>query len=277
LDIGERSLQIKLRSNSRQTKPRGIPPLQTLTNSYATQTPQTLRGYEAKPITPPQSAGLRGSYQCIVDYYHQPFSITWSGSPEYPDLTTFPLLKNVDVLLVHQSYEIAAIWKDSTILDYGSHASIRITEYHRFPILKLAHSDDLSIKLIQHEFDILVELAKLGLPVVEIDQQPVLDNGIACGYRMKKLSKLESSELQSRADNIKQTLDRLHAAGFSHGDFSPSNIMMDEGGHLNLIDFSFAGRIGSAVPSFFPSWVYADGRFGIGSDLERFGRYIVPI
>jgi len=117
--------------------------------------------------------------------YHQPFSITWLGSPEYPDLITFPFLKNVEVSSVHQSYEIAAIWKDSTILDYGSHASIRITEHHRFPIMKLAHSNDLSIKLIQYEFDILVELAKLGLPVVEIDQQPVLDNGIACGYRIK--------------------------------------------------------------------------------------------
>lgn len=178
--------------------------------------------------------------------------------------------------MVYQSYEIAAIWKNSTILDYGSYASIRITEHYRFPILKLAHSDDLSIKLIQHEFDILIELAKLGLPVVEIDQQPILDNGIICGYRMKKLFKLESSDLQSRADDIKQILDRLYAAGFSHGDFSPSNIMMDEGDHLKLIDFGFTGRIGSAVPSFFPSWVYADGRFGIGSDLERFGRYIVP-
>ncbi|PMD42321.1 hypothetical protein L207DRAFT_308383 [Hyaloscypha variabilis F] len=268
---------MRLRNNSRQTKSRPRRPLQTSTNSYATQPPQTLQGYEAKPITPPQSAGLRGSYRCIVDYNHQPFSITWLGSPEYPDLITFPFLKNVEVSSVHQSYEIAAIWKDSTILDYGSHASIRITEHHRFPILKLAHSDDLSIKLIQHEFDILVELAKLGLPVVEIDQQPILDNGIACGYRMKKLSTLEPSELQSRAGDIKQTLDRLHSAGFSHGDFSPSNIMMDEGGHLILIDFSFAGRIGRAVPSFFPSWVYTDGIYGIGSDIERFDRYTVPI
>lgn len=82
---------------------------------------------------------------------------------------TFPLLKNVKVSSVYQNHEIGAIWKDPTILDCGSHASIRITERHRFPILKLAHSDDLSIKLIQHEFNILVELAKLGLPVVEID------------------------------------------------------------------------------------------------------------
>jgi hypothetical protein len=266
-----------LRTNSLRTKPLPRLPLQTSTNPSATQPPQTHQVYEAKPITPPQRAGIRGSYRCIVDYNHQPFSITWSGSPEYPDLTTFPFLKNVEISPVHQSYEIAAIWKDSTSLDYGSHASVRITEHHRFPILKLAHSDDQSIKLIQHEFAILVEIAKLGLPVVEIDQQPVLDNGIACGYRMKKLSRLDPSELQSRADDIKQTLDRLHSAGFSHGDFSPSNIMMDEDGHLVLIDFSFAGRVGSAVPSFFPSWTYTDGIYGIGSDIERFDRFSVPI
>jgi hypothetical protein len=53
---------MRLRNNSRQTKPRPRRPLQTSTNSYATQPLQTLRGYEAKPITPPQSAGLRGSY-----------------------------------------------------------------------------------------------------------------------------------------------------------------------------------------------------------------------
>lgn len=52
---------------------------------------------------------------------------------------------------------------------------------------------------------------------------------------------------------------------------------MDEGGYLTLIDVSFAGRVGSAIPSFFPSWVYTDGIYGIGSDIERFNRYIVPI
>jgi serine/threonine protein kinase len=73
---------------------------------------------------------------------------------------------------------------------------------------------------------------------------------------MKKLPKLEPSELRSRTDDIKQTLDRIHSAGFSHGVFSPSNIMKDDGGRTILIDFSFSGRLGSAVPSFFPSWVY---------------------
>lgn len=53
--------------------------------------------------------------------------------------------------------------------------------------------------------------------------------------------------------------------------------MKDGDGHIISIDFSFAGRLGSAVPSFFPSWVYTDGMYGIASDLEAFGRYAVPI
>jgi hypothetical protein len=171
----------------------------------------------AKPITPPQSAGVRGSYKCILDYDHEPFSLTWCGSPEYPDLAKFPALEDVEIFPVDQGLEMAAIWRDSTLLEYGSHASIRITEHGRFPILKLAHSDEQSIKLIQHELDMLAKLAALGLPVVEIDQQPVVEDGVTRGYRMERLFNLESSELGSRRHNIKHALDRLHSAGFATG------------------------------------------------------------
>jgi serine/threonine protein kinase len=163
---------------------------------------------------------------------------------------------------------VAGVWKGSKLIDYGSYASIRTTNHESFPILKLAHSDELSIKLIQHEFDVLADLTKLGLPVVELDEQPTLDHGVTCGYRMKQLSKLEFSELRSRNDEIKHALDRFHSAGFCHGDFTPSNIMKDENDHIILIDFSFAGRLGSAVPAFFPSWLYSDGIYSIGSDIE---------
>jgi serine/threonine protein kinase len=94
---------------------------------------------------------------------------------------------------------------------------------------------------------------------------------------MKKLSKLEPFELHSQTDNIKQTLDRLHSAGFSHRDFGPSNIIKNKDGCIILIDFSFTGRLGSAVLSFFLSWVYTDSIYSIDSDLEAFGRYTVPI
>lgn len=169
---------------------------------------------------------------------------------------------------------MAMVWKSSKLIDYGSYASIRITTKHdSFPILKLAHSDELSVKLVQHEFDVLTDLARLGLPIVEFDQQPILDNGVTCGYRMKTLYKLEQSELHSRGNDIKHTLDQLHCAGFSHGDFTPSNIMKDKNNRIILIDFGFAGRLGSAVPSFFPSWLYTGGIYSNESDLEAFQRY----
>ena len=82
------------------------------------------------------------------------------GSPEYPDPERFPGLENVEVSLVHQNSGVAAIWRDSELLDYGSYASIRIAENDLFPILKLAHRDELSMKLTQHEFDILGDLPK---------------------------------------------------------------------------------------------------------------------
>lgn len=234
---------------------------------------QTLHSHsEAKPISPPQGAGASGLYQCIVDYDYRPFTITWHGSPEYPDLRNFPLMKDVDISSVHQSPEMAAVWKGSELIDYGSYASIRITEHDPFPVLKLAHSDELCIKLIQREFEVLTELTELGLPVVKMDQQPILDNGVTCGYRMEKLSKLEPSELHSRSDEIKRTLDQFHSAGFCHGDFTPSNIMKDKNNSITLIDFSFSGQVGSAVPEFFPSWLYTDGIYHIDSDLEAFQR-----
>ena len=78
-----------------------------------------------KPITPPQSTG-GGFYNCIVDCEHYPFSITWPDSAQYPDFAN--LDKNMDVVLIYLSLEIAAVWRDSTLLDYGAHASIRITK-----------------------------------------------------------------------------------------------------------------------------------------------------
>jgi hypothetical protein len=247
-----------------------------ITEPASTSSPCQNRRCEAQPITPPQSAERRGLYRCIVDYHRRPFAITWRGSPEYPDLRKFPLLENVDISSVDQSSEMAAIWKGSNMIDYGSYASIRITDHDIFPILKLAHSDELSIKLIQHEFNVLTDLTKIGLPVVQFDHQPILDNGVTCGYRMEKLSKLELSELYSRSNEIKHILDRFHSAGYCHGDFTPSNIMKDQSDRIILIDFSFAGQTGSAVPQFFPRWLYTDGTYGIDSDLAAFQRYAVP-
>lgn len=99
----------------------------------------------------------------------------------------------------------------------------------------------------------LAELKKNGIPVVQFDRKPIMNNGVICGYRMENLMRIEASELTSRAFDIKKALDQFHCAGFSHGDIGPSNNMTKDG-NIILIDVSFAGRIGSAVPSCIPSW-----------------------
>ncbi|EPE30909.1 Protein kinase-like (PK-like) [Glarea lozoyensis ATCC 20868] len=198
-----------------------------------------ISGFTASPITPPLGTGVPGQNKCIVDYNHQPYSMTWSGSPhEYPDLERFPHLENVEVSLINQNPTIAAIWRDSELLDYGTHASVRIAESDLFPILKFAHHDKLSIHLIAHEFDVLAALKKKGLSVVDFDPQPIMDSGTFCGYRMEKLFRVELDEFRSRIDDIKYELDRFHSASFSHGDFSPSNVMKDKNGHIVLTDAS---------------------------------------
>ena len=68
------------------------------------------------------------------------------------------------------------------MIDYSSYVSIRITKYSRFPILKLTYLDELSIKLVQCKLDVLADLTKVGLPVVEFDRQPILDNRVTYSY-----------------------------------------------------------------------------------------------
>ncbi len=52
------------------------------------------------------------------------------------------------------------------------------------------------------------------------------------------------------------------------------NIMKDGSDRIILIDFGFAGRAGSAGPTFIPSWVYAGGIFEVENDLKTFERFI---
>ncbi len=147
-------------------------------------------------------------------------------------------LGNVKIQAVPQTAHMAAIWRASTPLSFGSHASIRrASQSHDFPILKLAHGDELCIKLIQHEFEILANLTKstAAMHVVEVDLQPIEDGGIVCGYRMKELFQFELSDWVRRAHDIKFALSCLHSTGFCHGDLSPSNVMKDSNGRIILI------------------------------------------
>lgn len=107
----------------------------------------------------------------------------------------------------------------------------------QFPVLKLSHSDNLSLQLMQHELDALVALSILGFHVADFNKQPFQVTGITRGYRMKRLCKLEVAEMQSRGPEIREALCDLHSAGFCHGDLNPSNIMKDGNGRITIIDF----------------------------------------
>ncbi|EGX87745.1 Protein kinase-like domain [Cordyceps militaris CM01] len=170
--------------------------------------------------------------------------------------------------------ELDRIWKGSKHHDYGAHASIRTTNGNAFPIIKLAHpDDDISIKLIEREFNVLTELKKLELPVVDFDEQPITCDGAIYGYRMKTLTKLEPGEMHTRWEDVKGVFSLLHHAGFCHGDFNPSNIMKADNDRLIIIDFSFSGRIGSPVPPFMPTWRFPTGEYCLDQDVAALKRY----
>lgn len=213
-----------------------------------------------------------GSYTCIVEWQRTAYTISWLGSSQYPDLTTFPTVGNVDIRLLPQSSTLVTLWTNSVLVDYGAHAVIRSTLDSSFPIIKLAHPNKQSIALLQHEFSVLVALPKLGAAVVEADSTPILDNGVICGYRMKRLEKLDTSELLARRPEIEAAAESLHSKGYCHGDLSPSNIMKDEKGRIQFIDLSFAGRLNDRIPQELPTWVHDGVHFKLDTDHKAMAR-----
>ncbi|KAH8717329.1 hypothetical protein HC256_002018 [Beauveria bassiana] len=191
----------------------------------------------AQAITPPQRAETTHHIGFIVDYNQRPFSITWQRGNQYPNLDAFPTFTDATVNPISQTASMRELWTQSVTFGYGSCGSVRIQD-----------------NMIQHEFALLTSMALLdsSLPVVQVDQQPILENGEICGFRMKRLSEMCRSSLISRKSDIQDALQRLHSAGFCHGDIKGNNIMEDEAGRIIFIDFGLGGRIGSDAPEFFP-------------------------
>lgn len=238
------------------------------------------------PITPPWKQRPGEVYKCIVDYQRKPYLVTWSsGSFQYPDFSAFPA--NFDYYEIRQTHEMATLWANSTPLDYGVHASVRVSIPPRnersenpqdddFPISKLAHPDEDSLAMIRNEIEILSDPKMQSLPTVMIAEQPIVDEEAIVGFRMKRLTRLDfSTELYERKTDIRKALERLHEAGFCHGDFTPSNVMKNELGQITLIDFGYAGRIGEAVPLFLKRHANFSGDvFSADHDWEAFRMFL---
>jgi Protein kinase domain len=218
-------------------------------------------------ITPPFKVNGQKRYFCSVDFNHTEYTVQWSGSWQPPSLVGFPNIAGVNVEQVQQSAEKQRLWHESTPLDYGSCALIRIhNEQGDFPVIKLAHHGDAERLFIRNEFDILKSLT--SEPVVRLHDRPLSDESGLFGIRMQMLQRIGIIELAERSNEVKEAVKKVHAAGVAMNDISISNVMLDRDDNITLIDFGFAGKVGTRVPPYFPLWKSKNSFFSIETDDE---------
>jgi tRNA A-37 threonylcarbamoyl transferase component Bud32 len=224
-------------------------------------------------ISPPSRAEEAGYYTCIIEYRNKPYSITWSGSAKQPDITQLSAndrkCEQVDLGL-----EMSDIWSDSMFVNYGADAILRCSHLSPYPIIKLAHDGEEFRLRVQHEFEIIQDMSRnaMSLPIPKVDDNPLLDNQGIFGYRLEHLFCLEKNELLRHLPEVREAVQQLHEAGFSHGDLSQSNIMKNKEGGIVLIDFGYAGKTGTQAPSSVPQRVYEDAVVTVEADQQALER-----
>lgn len=225
-------------------------------------------------VSPPSRAEKAGYYTCIIEHHNKPYAIIWSGSAKYPDITQLYNTPDCKFEQIDLGFEMSNIWRESTFINCGADAALRCSHTGPYPVAKLAHLGEEFRFRVQHEFKIIQDMTSIArsLPIPKVDDHPLLDDEGIFGYCLEYLFCLETNELLQRLPEVREAVNQLHEAGFSHGDLSQSNVMKNKHGAIVLIDFGYAGKIGTQTPPSVPKWIYKDAVFTVEADqraLER--------
>jgi len=230
-----------------------------------------------QPASPPFRSEDRNRTVCYIDTGSGLKEASWPyerGGPAFPDFGDHNPELDITIKDLQLSESFQTLWKESTPLGYGSDACIRLTDHVSHPVIKLAHPKAECRQRLRREFEVMRCLTHLPV-VAQIYPEPLTDEDGIFGFRTERLHRLEKEDTSARKEDIKAMLDKVHQAGYCHGDVHFCNIMERQGGELVLIDFAYAGRLGDAVPDDVPKRMYRSRTYGVEVDLERLdGRFI---
>ena len=214
-----------------------------------------------------------------IEIDDQPKEASWRYKRAGPTLT-FPLdltKTRPEMDLVIRDLQFSDVkrdlWRQSTLLGYGSDGCVRLEGDSAHPVIKLAHPRLEHYQRIQNEFEVMRKLSHLSF-VAKIGSEPLKDQEGIFGFRLELLEVVEPKEATARKEEIMDFLAELHRAEYCHGDLQYRNVMKRKDGELVLIDFAYGGALGGAVPDHVPRAMNKYRVYRAERDLEHVQRFM---
>lgn len=231
----------------------------------------------AQAISPPASGDEQYEYSCYALFQHSIYQVFWNGLCilAYPDMAEFPKINNGRAGKVEISKEMAKTIRHCYLVGYGTDSFIVGFRWTRSVVVELAHPNLLARQRLRYEYDMLRKLSTQSLQVPKVQETPIFDAEGRYGYQMERLYALDINDIKTYALQVNLAMQSWHNKGFSHGDLHPSNVMLDRGRRIVIIDASHAGCIGDDIPPHIPSDAYRSSTFHPNVDRENLGRYFL--
>ncbi|KAI7459448.1 hypothetical protein KC353_g1642 [Hortaea werneckii] len=209
---------------------------------------------------------------CYVEVSGRPYEAHWTGDWAVFDFSDTTKLKEFQLIPMALSTKVLELWARTETLAFGAYACVRLDAAALYPVVKIAHPNDQCRRLVHREFEIMQRLHHTGA-VAEVAADPLVDEHGTYGFRLERLYRIDLDELEKRHDEVKELLNTIHAAGYCHGDFSPSNVLKTKTGRLLMIDLAFGGLVKDKTPDFFPGYLFQDGVFTEAVDYQRLEKW----